>query len=50
VTIWFGLWAFDSDMIDLSVIVLLPLGIKISVRASDNCEDCAVDGEGIGLL
>jgi hypothetical protein len=43
--------AFDSNVIDLPVIVLaLSLGIKIAVRTSGDCEDCAVGGERVGLL
>jgi hypothetical protein len=35
-----GYGAFDSDMIDLSIIVsALPLGIKIGVGASGDCEN-----------
>jgi hypothetical protein len=38
-------------MIDLLVIVsALSLGIKIGVGTSDNYEQCAVGGEGVGLL
>jgi hypothetical protein len=40
-----GNGTFDSDMIDLCIIVSpLPLGVKIGVGASSNCEDCAMGG------
>jgi hypothetical protein len=43
--------AFDNDVVNLPVIVLmLPLGIKISVGASGDCQDCAMCGESINLL
>jgi hypothetical protein len=46
-----GYGAFDSNMIDMSVIVsALSLGVKIGVEASGNYEDCAVGREGIRLL
>jgi hypothetical protein len=42
---------FNNDVIDLPVIVVaLSLGVKVSVRISDNCEDCAVGRKGVGLL
>jgi hypothetical protein len=38
----FGDRTFDSHMIDLSVVLsLLPLIVKVGVRASDDGEDCA---------
>jgi hypothetical protein len=34
---------FDSYMIYLSVVVLaLSLGVKVGIRASDDCNDCAM--------
>jgi hypothetical protein len=42
---------FDNNMIDLPVIVVaLSLDVEIGVGISGNCEDCAMGGEGIGLL
>jgi hypothetical protein len=49
----FGLsnWAFDSYMIYFSVVVsALSIVVKVGVGTSDNCGDCAIGGEGIGLL
>jgi hypothetical protein len=49
----FGLgdWAFDGYMVNLSIVIsVLSLGVEISVGASGNCEDCAMGGEGFGLL
>jgi hypothetical protein len=38
-------------MVYLSVVVsVLSFGVKISVGTSNNCEDCAVGGEGFWLL
>jgi hypothetical protein len=38
-------------MIDVSVVVsLLPLVLKVSVRASDDSEDCAMGGKVVALL
>jgi hypothetical protein len=38
-------------MIDLPVVVfVLSFGIKISVGIFNNCEDCAMGGEGMDLL
>jgi hypothetical protein len=46
-----GCGAFDSDMINLSVIVsTLSLGIKISNGASGDCQDCVVGGKSVDLL
>jgi hypothetical protein len=46
-----GNGTFDSNMIDLSIISsLLPLGVKISVGTSGDCEDCAIGGKSIDLL
>jgi hypothetical protein len=46
-----GNGAFGCYMIDLLVIVsALSLGIKIGVGTSDNYEQCAMGGEGVGLL
>jgi hypothetical protein len=46
-----GTGTFSSNMINLHVIVMtLSLGVEISVRTSDNCEDCAMGGEGVGVL
>jgi hypothetical protein len=46
-----GNGAFDGNVIDLPVIVsLLPLGVKINVGASSDCEDCAMGGKTFGLL
>jgi hypothetical protein len=43
--------AFDSHMIDLSVIVaLLSLVFKVGIGASDDGEDCAMGGEVVALL
>jgi hypothetical protein len=43
--------AFDGYVIYLSVIVLaLPLGGKIGVAISGNCEDCAKGWESFALL
>jgi hypothetical protein len=42
---------FDNYMIDLSIIIsLLPLGVKIGVGISGDCEDCDVGGKSVGLL
>jgi hypothetical protein len=47
----FGEGAFDSHVIDLSVVVsLLPLIVKVSIRASGNGEDCAMGWEVVTLL
>jgi hypothetical protein len=47
----FGDGAFDGNAIDLSTIVsLLPLVIKIGVRASGNCENCVMGGKIFSLL
>jgi hypothetical protein len=32
------------------VISALSLGVKVGVGASGDCEDCAMGGDGIGLL
>jgi hypothetical protein len=46
-----GCGAFDSDMINLSVIVsMLSLGIKISNGASGDYQDCAEGGKSVDLL
>jgi hypothetical protein len=46
-----GYRAFDSDMVDLSIIVSsLSLGVKLIIIAFRDCEDCAVGGEDVGLL
>jgi hypothetical protein len=46
-----GYGTFYNYMIDLSVVVYtLSFGIKISVWTTDDCEDCAMGGECIGLL
>jgi hypothetical protein len=46
-----GNGAFDSNVIDLSIIVsLLPLGVEIGVGASGDCKDCAMGGERVSLL
>jgi hypothetical protein len=46
-----GNGTFDSDMIDLSVIVMvLSLGVEIGVGTSSNCKDCTVVGESFRLL
>jgi hypothetical protein len=46
-----GNGTFDSDMIDLHVIIMtLSLGVKVNIGTSGNCEDCAMGGEGVGLL
>jgi hypothetical protein len=42
---------FDSDMIDLPVIIIvLSLGVEISVGTSSSCEDCAIGGEIVSLM
>jgi hypothetical protein len=42
---------FDNIVIDLPIIVTaLSHGVKIGVGTSSNCEDCAMGGEGVGLL
>jgi hypothetical protein len=46
-----GYGTFDSDMVDLPVIVLtLSLSIEISVGTSGDCQDCAMGRECIELL
>jgi hypothetical protein len=46
-----GYGTFDNDVIELPIIVLtLSLGIKIAIGTSDDCQDCGVGGEGVGLL
>jgi hypothetical protein len=46
-----GDWAFDDNMIDLSVVVSsLHLAIEISVSAFGDYENCVVGGEAFGLL
>jgi hypothetical protein len=41
-----GNGTFDDYIIDLPIIVfLLPLGVKINVRTSDDCKDCVVVGK-----
>jgi hypothetical protein len=43
--------AFVDKMIDLSVVISsLPLVIKISVGASDDCKNCVMSGKAIVLL
>jgi hypothetical protein len=43
--------AFNGYMIYLPVVIsVLPLGVKISVGTSGDCDDCTVGGEGIILL
>jgi hypothetical protein len=45
-----GYGALD-DMINLPIVTFeLSLGIKIGVGTSDDCEDCAMGGEGIRFL
>jgi hypothetical protein len=47
----FGDRTFDDDMIDLLVVItMLSLGIEVSIGTFDNCEDCDVGGESVGLL
>jgi hypothetical protein len=42
---------FNSDVIDLPVkITMLSLGVEVGVGTSGNCDDCAMGGEGAGLL
>jgi hypothetical protein len=42
---------FTGDVINLPIIITaLSLGVKIRIGTSDNCEDCVVCGENIGLL
>jgi hypothetical protein len=42
---------FAIDVIDLPVIiVVLSLGAEVGVGTSDNCEDCAMGEESVGLL
>jgi hypothetical protein len=42
---------FDCNMIYFSVVFLaLSLGVKVGIRASGDCKDCAVSWEGFGLL
>jgi hypothetical protein len=43
--------AFDDYMVYFPVVIsVLPLGVKISVGTSGDCEDCTIGGEGIILL
>jgi hypothetical protein len=43
--------AFNNYMIYFSIVIsVLSLGVKIDVGTYGNCEDCAVGGEGFGLL
>jgi hypothetical protein len=47
----FGDRTFDSQMIDLSVVVsLLPLVLKVGIGASNDSEDCAMGGKVVALL
>jgi hypothetical protein len=42
---------FDDNVIDLSIIVsLLPLGVKISVGASSDCDNCDMGGKNLDLV
>jgi hypothetical protein len=46
-----GNGTFENYIIDLSIIVSpLPLGVKIGVGTSGDCEDCVVGGKSISLL
>jgi hypothetical protein len=43
--------AFDSYVVYFSVLVsALSLGVKVGIGVSSNCENCAMGGEGFGLL
>jgi hypothetical protein len=43
--------AFNSYIVYFRVVIIvLPFSIKIYIGTSGNGEDCAVGGEGIGLL
>jgi hypothetical protein len=43
--------AFDGYMVYFLVVIsTLPLGVKVDVETSGDCEDCIVGGEGIILL
>jgi hypothetical protein len=47
----FGDRTFDSQMIDLSVVVsLLPLVLEVGIGASNDSEDCAMGGKVVALL
>jgi hypothetical protein len=42
---------FDDDVINLPVrITTLSIGVKIGIGTSNNCKDCAVCGQNVGLL
>jgi hypothetical protein len=42
---------FDDNVIDLPVIITtLSLSVEIGIATSDNCDDCAMCGEIVGLL
>jgi hypothetical protein len=42
---------FDDDMVDLAIIVsALLLCLRIGIRASGDCKDCAMSWEGFSLL
>jgi hypothetical protein len=42
---------FNGDVINLPVIIMtLSLGFEIGILTSDNCMDCALCGESVGLL
>jgi hypothetical protein len=46
-----GNGAFDNYVIYFFVVVsVLSVGVKVSIGTSDDCEDCAMSGEGLSFL
>jgi hypothetical protein len=41
---------FNSYMVYFPIISALHFSVKVCIRTSGNCEDCAMGGEGLGLL
>jgi hypothetical protein len=42
---------FDDNVIDLPVIITtLSFSVEIGIATSDNCENCAMCGETVGIL
>jgi hypothetical protein len=42
---------FNDDVIKLRVIItMLTLGVEVNVGTLDNCKDCTICGESVGLL
>jgi hypothetical protein len=43
--------AFDDYMVYFLIIIsVLPLGVKVGIKTSSNCEYCTMSGEGVILL